>query len=312
MKTINIKAIRIDGGTQSRVEINNEIVAEYAALIKAGTEFPSVIVFYDGVDTWLADGFHRFHAHNQADKASIAVDIRPGTVRHAKLYSFGANGRHGQRPTNADKRKSVSEMLADSEWVTWSQHKIAETCGVSAGFVSKMVNEAASIHGEQIKPATRTVERNGKTYEQNTANIGKPPPQATLPITTPAKPAPEAPQVEPEPEAPADYTELDAVHDQISELQNDLAVARMNDATDEDKQQAAALIAELRAEIKTLSATLKSTFNSRDALMEENSQMKTQMKMQRKEIAQLKVRRAEAGLQVSQMFDAVDRRLDLL
>lgn len=34
-------------------------------------------------------------------------------------------------------------------------------------------HEAASIHGEQIKPAIRTVERNGKTYEQDTANIGK-------------------------------------------------------------------------------------------------------------------------------------------
>lgn len=173
MKTINIKTIRIDGGTQSRVEINNEIVTEYAEAIKTGSEFPAVVVFNDGVDNWLADGFHRFHAHNQAGKTSIAVDVRPGTVRDAKLFSFGANGRHGQRPTNADKRKSVSEMLADSEWATWSQHKIADTCGVSVSFVSKMVHEAASIHGEQIKPAIRTVERNGKTYEQNTTNIGK-------------------------------------------------------------------------------------------------------------------------------------------
>jgi hypothetical protein len=36
-----------------------------------------------------------------------------------------------------------------------------------------MVHEVASLHGEEIKPATRTVTRNGKTYEQNTANIGK-------------------------------------------------------------------------------------------------------------------------------------------
>ncbi len=127
MKTINIKTIRIDGGTQSRVEINNEIVTEYAEAIKAGSEFPAVVVFNDGVDNWLADGFHRFHAHNQAGKASIAVDVRPGTVRDAKLFSFGANGRHGQRPTNADKRKSVSEMLADSEWAKWSQERIAKT-----------------------------------------------------------------------------------------------------------------------------------------------------------------------------------------
>ena len=38
MKTINIKTIRIDGGTQSRVEINNEIVTDYAEAIKAGAD----------------------------------------------------------------------------------------------------------------------------------------------------------------------------------------------------------------------------------------------------------------------------------
>ncbi len=59
MKSINIKSIRVDGGTQSRVEINNDIVSEYAALIKDGAEFPPVVVFNDGADNWLADGFHR-------------------------------------------------------------------------------------------------------------------------------------------------------------------------------------------------------------------------------------------------------------
>lgn len=77
MKTINIKTIRTDGGTQSRVEINNEIVTEYAEAIKAGAEFPAVVVFNDGVDNWLADGFHRFHAHNQAGKTSISADMVP-------------------------------------------------------------------------------------------------------------------------------------------------------------------------------------------------------------------------------------------
>ena len=93
MKTINIKTIRIDGGTQSRVEINNEIVAEYAALIKAGAEFPPVIVFYDGVDTWLADGFHRFHAHNVSigvDAAKHNADLRAIYQKYAtQLQALG-------------------------------------------------------------------------------------------------------------------------------------------------------------------------------------------------------------------------------
>ncbi len=85
-----------------------------------------------------------------------------------------------------------------------------------------------------------------------------------------------------------DYTALDAAHDQISELQSELVVARMGDVTDDDKKQAAALIAELHAEVKTLSATLKAVTLSRDSLMEESTQMKRQMQMQRKEIDKLK------------------------
>jgi len=94
--------------------------------------------------------------------------------------------------------------------------------------------------------------------------------------------------VEPEAQEPPDYSELDAAHDQITELQSALVVANMGDATDDDKQQAATLIAELRAEVKTLTATLKAAYLSRDSLMEENTQLKRQCQMQRKEIDKLK------------------------
>lgn len=135
-KTINVKAIRIDGGTQSRVEIDNSIVAEYADAIRAKVAFPPMVVFHDGADYWLADGFHRWHAYNAAGKASAEVDVRAGTVRDAVLFSLGANGAHGLRRTNADKRKAVESMLADPEWSAWSDHKIADVCGVSQPFVS--------------------------------------------------------------------------------------------------------------------------------------------------------------------------------
>ena len=136
MKKLNIKAIRIDGGTQSRVEINGEAVSEYADALAAGASFPPVVTFFDGVDHWLADGFHRFHALNKVGAASIDADVRHGTQRDAMLFSFGANGTHGQRRTNADKRKAVSSMLADAEWATWSDRKIAEACEVTHPFVA--------------------------------------------------------------------------------------------------------------------------------------------------------------------------------
>lgn len=85
-----------------------------------------------------------------------------------------------------------------------------------------------------------------------------------------------------------EYTELDAAHDQISELQAELVVVRMGDVPEDVKQQAAKLIQELQAEVKTLTATLDAAYKSRDFYIEENAQMKRQMQMQRKEIDKLK------------------------
>ena len=99
-----------------------------------------------------------------------------------------------------------------------------------------------------------------------------------------AAPPPPPPVVEPEHEAPPEYTELDAAHDQISGLQDALAVATMGDISDEDKAQAVTLIAELRARIKTLEATLKAVTTSRDTYMNENAELRKQITRQRKEI----------------------------
>lgn len=153
-KTINVKAIRIDGETQSRVEIDNAIVAEYADAIRAKAVFPPMVVFHDGADYWLADGFHRWHAYNAAGKASAEIDLRIGTRREAVLFSFGVNGTHGMRRTNADKRKAVESMLADAEWSEWSDHKIAEACGVSHPFVAAVRSPKAAARQEENRQAS--------------------------------------------------------------------------------------------------------------------------------------------------------------
>ena len=172
MKTINIKTIRIDGGTQSRVEINNEIVTEYAQAIKAGAEFPAVVVFNDGVDNWLADGFHRFHAHGQVGKTSILADVRQGTLRDAKFYSWKANQDHGQRRTNGDKRKIVLEVLADDEAGKWSDNHIAKEFGFSPTFVGSLRKSLSTVDSE--KPTERTyTTKQGTTATMQTGGIGK-------------------------------------------------------------------------------------------------------------------------------------------
>jgi hypothetical protein len=116
MSMMRITQIRIDGGTQPRLFLNEAIIDEYAEDMTDGVKFPPVTLFYDGDEYWLADGFRRVVAAAQIDLLEIDADIRQGTQQDAVLHSVGANAAHGARRTNDDKRLAVKTLLCDGEW----------------------------------------------------------------------------------------------------------------------------------------------------------------------------------------------------
>jgi hypothetical protein len=144
--SIKLADIRIDGGTQTRAKINLEVVSEYADLVLDGTKFHPVDVFFDGVSHWLADGFHRYHAHKRAKVKDILATIHTGSKDDALVFALGANAKNGLRRTNEDKRKCVS--IALERWPEWSDRRIAEVCGVHNETVAKqrpLVTDSVTI-----------------------------------------------------------------------------------------------------------------------------------------------------------------------
>ncbi len=142
--TLALTKVTIDGGTQSRVALNEDVVSEYADAIRRGAALPPVVVFHDGGTYWLADGFHRFHAHRAARAEDIDADVFTGTKRDAVLHSVGANANHGLRRSNDDKRRAVQTLLDDAEWAQWSDRQIADACGVSPPFVAAVRSPEAA------------------------------------------------------------------------------------------------------------------------------------------------------------------------
>jgi len=67
---------------------------------------PPVTVVFDGAKHWLADGYHRWHAHNTLGLAAISADVRTGTAVDAVLISLAANAEHGKRREAGDYRKA--------------------------------------------------------------------------------------------------------------------------------------------------------------------------------------------------------------
>lgn len=171
--SIPLNQIKVDGGTQSRAGYNEETLANYAELWESGVQFPAVVLFFDGTDYWLADGFHRVQSAKTAKISEIKAEVRQGTRRDAVLYSVGANSTHGLPRTNADKRRAVEVLLRDEEWQKWSDNEIARRCSVSQPFVRKLRMEAVSYNGYKIEEQNeRLVTRNGTTYTQRTKSRG--------------------------------------------------------------------------------------------------------------------------------------------
>jgi uncharacterized ParB-like nuclease family protein len=127
---LKIDVIRTDGATQPRAAIDFEAVFDYMDAMSDGAEFPPVVVFYDGTSYWLADGFHRVKAAEQAGFEEIACELHQGTQQEAQWYSFGANKTNGLRRTNDDKQRAVRAALAHPKGVGLSDRQISSHVGV--------------------------------------------------------------------------------------------------------------------------------------------------------------------------------------
>lgn len=192
---LELECIRTDGGTQARDGLNDATVRDYAETWQTLSsrqngflEMPPIVVYHDGTHYWLADGFHRVAAYQQfldggsasASPRAIRAEVRQGTQRDAILFACGANDTHGLRRTQADKRRAIERLLRDDEWRQWSDSEIARRCNVSHPTVATVRRE---LYPENLQDS-RTVERNGTTYQQ------KPPAQRTHELQRPDPPLP--------------------------------------------------------------------------------------------------------------------------
>ncbi len=214
---LTLSEIRRDGGTQPRAKLDLKHVATLVEVLEDGGELdPStslrvkaersrsldpVTVFYDGVEYWLADGFHRCKAHEDYGQEEINCTIIQGTRRDAVLFSVGANAEHkAVKPrSREDKRRAVTMLLNDPEWKEWSNYKIAEVCKVSESLVRSLRlnvvrnDENESTRTYTTKHGTKSQMRTGKIgrgeVHQKSESVDNHSDNATLPAS-PAPPAP--------------------------------------------------------------------------------------------------------------------------
>ena len=267
---MNLKEIRIDGGTQSREKMNEDMIAEYAEAHLNGAIFPPLEVFFDGIHYYLVDGFHRYFMYQRVKVKEVEVKVHKGTLRDAQFYSLGVNDGHGLRRSNADKRKAVKIILDDLEWQDLSDNQIAKACRVSNTFVANMRKESASS-----RPQKKTVSIKGSKRTMDTSKIGK------------TKPT-EKPEEKPE----EDLDEYDPKDDQIAELSFSNEELRFENEVFKSKEVILSgdqakideEITRLRNQVKALEAELRAVKNSRDQFQAKNAELINQVNYYKKQL----------------------------
>lgn len=158
MTPIRLDAIAFDAGTQVRAALDQQVVTDYAEAMTAGAQFPPIVLFHDGNQHYLADGFHRFMAAQRNQWREIDADVRAGTKEDALWFALGANKTNGARMTPADIKHAVELTL--QSWPDMSGQRIAAQIGCSASYVSRI----KSVVSTRADLPERVVGSDGRTY----------------------------------------------------------------------------------------------------------------------------------------------------
>jgi hypothetical protein len=160
---VYLSKIRRDCVPLSRVKLDESVIQEYAEAMEHKAQFPPITVFYDEIDYWCVDGFHRIAAALKKGETRISAIIKDGSLLQAQLYSFGVNKTHGLRRTNEDKRKAVEGALEHDKGSGRTDSVIAEHCGVTHELVRTV--RASLESGGRICQVNERIGKDGKTYD---------------------------------------------------------------------------------------------------------------------------------------------------
>jgi hypothetical protein len=250
-----LSVIRIDGDTQARVAVNEEVVRQYSERMAEGEKFPAIIIFHDGSDYWLADGYHRYFAAKKLDMQEIEAEIETGTVSDAMLYAFGANSKRGLSMSDDDIRNVIRRMLEHEEWGKWSNNAIGRHVGVSSMTVGRV---KASMQGEKETKKTY-INKQGNKGVMDTRNIGR------------KKILPETPE-EPDNKVNEMSEALLECEAENQSLKDKISIGNW-DASEIEKIDIQEVVEGLREQIRVLEIDNKSLRESRDMYQSRNAEM---------------------------------------
>lgn len=152
-QTPMVEVCRLVTGASPRLDGLNDLHVQ--SLMETVDTWPPIVV--DGADLTIVDGRHRVEAAKRLGIRAIRFSYFDGPPEEALIESVRLNVVHGLPLTPRDRAAAVHRVLELHR--EWSDRRIAETCGVSAGLVARMRTAAPQSADSDTQSTTVRVGR---------------------------------------------------------------------------------------------------------------------------------------------------------
>jgi ParB-like chromosome segregation protein Spo0J len=154
--------VALDLSAQTRAEIDQKAVEDYAELLKAGQALDPGLAFKDGT-LILACGYHRRLAYKQAGHDQMPLKVREGGLLDASRAGIEDNRKHrGVRLTRADQRRALEMVLTADP--SLSDRMVAELVGGTHPLVADVRRSLEA--GVEIHHPESRMGRDGHSYSE--------------------------------------------------------------------------------------------------------------------------------------------------
>jgi transposase-like protein/uncharacterized ParB-like nuclease family protein len=185
-RPLPIDQLVIDERIQVRLEgLSEDWVDKYTIILEEGGEMEPVVVYQEGNEFILADGFHRVEAHKRAGLDTVEAYVQLGGREGAIRYAEEANLKHGYALSNLDKKNILYRRMGEGrDWfrrgddgmpkIIISEREIAKMLGVSRQTVNNWI-KAWEEDTDLRVDRSETMSADGRV--RNTEKIGRKPRQ---------------------------------------------------------------------------------------------------------------------------------------
>ena len=127
---------------------------------------------FDGVIYRLADGFHRWHAHQELKREEIAADVREGGEREAVLHSLSANTKHGRPRDFADHRRAYEIAVRRGLCEASDAKAVEQVIGRTRRWALELTKPARDQLEREQTAAMQAGKEAGKTTREIAREVG--------------------------------------------------------------------------------------------------------------------------------------------